>query len=63
MAIAVIVLGVFIAAQYELNAWRIQQERYGWGIEHSHGRVAMHKHGMDARDLNELLGDDAMRDE
>ena len=33
------------------------------GIEHSNGRVAMHKHGMDARDLNELLGDDAMRDE
>jgi len=33
------------------------------GIEHSNGRVAMHKHGLDARDLNELLGDDAMRDE
>ena len=25
------------------------------GIEHSHGRVAMHKHGMDARDLEVLL--------
>ncbi|MDK4209440.1 hypothetical protein [Corynebacterium accolens] len=55
MVIAVIVACVFIAAQYELNAWRIQQERYGWGIEHSHRRVAMHKHGMDARDLEVLL--------
>ena len=25
------------------------------GIEHSHGRVAMHKHGMDARDLAVLM--------
>ena len=25
------------------------------GLEHSHGRVAMHKHGMDARDLEVLL--------
>ena len=33
------------------------------GIEHSNGRVAMHKHGMDARDLSELWASNAMRDE